>query len=164
MQSVDFSLPIFVDGGTVLVRSNAKILRLADLKGRKVAVIGGTTSERALKQRARRPPARRRRWSRSRTPARAWRSSRAARWTAMPATATVLAMLRAGATDSGAYTFIEGDFSVEPYALMLPRNDADFRLAVNRALVALFRSGEIDLDLPALAGRPRRARARCCTR
>ena len=33
---------------------------------------------------------------------------------------------------------------VEPYALVVPRNDADFRLAVNRALVGLYRSGEID--------------------
>jgi len=27
---------------------------------------------------------------------------------------------------------------------MLPRNDADFRLAVNRALARLYRTGEID--------------------
>jgi len=35
------------------------------------------------------------------------------------------------------------DFSVEPYALALPRNDPDFRVAVNRSLAHLFRSGEI---------------------
>jgi ABC-type amino acid transport substrate-binding protein len=33
-------------------------------------------------------------------------------------------------------------FSYEPYGLMMRRNDADFRLAVNRALAALYRSGE----------------------
>ena len=42
------------------------------------------------------------------------------------------------------FDFVAGDFSVEPYALVLPRNDADYRLAVNRALVALFKSGDID--------------------
>jgi ABC-type amino acid transport substrate-binding protein len=143
MKSVDFSLPIFVDGGTVLVRSNAKILRLADLKGRKVAVIPGTTSERALKkalETAGAPatvvPV---------TDARAGMAQLAGGTVdGYAGDRTVLAMLRAGAADSGAYAFIDGDFSVEPYALMLPRNDADFRLAVNRALVALFRSGEID--------------------
>ena len=38
---------------------------------------------------------------------------------------------------------IDEDFSVEPYALALPRNDADFRLAVNRSLADVFRSGDI---------------------
>jgi len=32
---------------------------------------------------------------------------------------------------------------VEPYALMLPRGDHDFRLAVNRVLAKLYRTGEI---------------------
>ena len=35
-------------------------------------------------------------------------------------------------------------FSVEPYAFALPRNDADFRLAVNRGLAQVYRSGEVD--------------------
>jgi ABC-type amino acid transport substrate-binding protein len=34
-------------------------------------------------------------------------------------------------------------FSYEPYGLMLRRNDAAFRLAVNRALAALYRSGAV---------------------
>ena len=34
-------------------------------------------------------------------------------------------------------------FSYEPYGLMLRRNDAAFRLAVNRALAALYRSTDI---------------------
>jgi polar amino acid transport system substrate-binding protein/glutamate/aspartate transport system substrate-binding protein len=33
--------------------------------------------------------------------------------------------------------------SVEPYALALPRGDSDFRLAVDRALSHIYRSGEI---------------------
>jgi ABC-type amino acid transport substrate-binding protein len=33
--------------------------------------------------------------------------------------------------------------SVEPYALALPRGDGDFRLAVDRALSHIYRSGEI---------------------
>ena len=34
-------------------------------------------------------------------------------------------------------------FTYEPYGLMVRRDDADFRLAANRALVQLYRSGEI---------------------
>jgi ABC-type amino acid transport substrate-binding protein len=33
--------------------------------------------------------------------------------------------------------------SYEPYGFMVRRNDAAFRLAVNRGLAALYRSGEI---------------------
>ena len=33
--------------------------------------------------------------------------------------------------------------TVEPYALALPRGDSDFRLAVDRALSHIYRSGEI---------------------
>ncbi len=40
--------------------------------------------------------------------------------------------------------FITDDFSFEPYGLVLPRDDPDFRLLVNRTLVGLYKSGEID--------------------
>ena len=144
MQSVDFSVPIFVDGGTVLVASKSKLTRLADLKGRKIAVIGGTTTERALEARARRhrragDPRPGEGWRRP-----AWRRSRRARWTATPAIAWCCWACGWPHPTPPICDFIDGDFSVEPYALVLPRNDADFRLAVNRALVALFRSGDID--------------------
>ena len=42
MEKVDFSLPIFVDGGSVMVRANTKLTRLNDLKGKRIAVIAGT--------------------------------------------------------------------------------------------------------------------------
>ena len=48
MEKVDFSLPIFVDGGSVMVRANTKLTRLNDLKGKRIAVIAGTTTEQAL--------------------------------------------------------------------------------------------------------------------
>ena len=41
------------------------------------------------------------------------------------------------------YKLLDQDFSIEQYALMLPRGDPDFRLAVNRGLAQLYRSGEI---------------------
>ena len=36
-------------------------------------------------------------------------------------------------------------FSYEPYGFMVRRNDAAFRLAVNRALAGLYRSGDIGM-------------------
>jgi ABC-type amino acid transport substrate-binding protein len=43
----------------------------------------------------------------------------------------------------GAFKLLEEDFSVEPYALALPRGDHEYRLAVNRVLARLYRTGEI---------------------
>ena len=34
-------------------------------------------------------------------------------------------------------------FTYEPYALPVPRNDADFRLQVNRSLARVYESGEV---------------------
>lgn len=142
MKTVDFSLPIFVDGGTVLVGGKSGVRRLADLGGKDIAVIGGTTTEAALR--------------------RALATlGVAATLRPVPTGKAGMALLATGkvagyagdrvvltafrASEPGAdYAFIEGDFSVEPYALVLPRNDADFRLAVNRVLAGLYRSGEID--------------------
>ena len=36
------------------------------------------------------------------------------------------------------------DFEVDPYGFALPRGDADFRLAVNRALAGVYRGVALD--------------------
>src|SRR5436190_13030625 len=47
-EKVDFSLMTFVDGGTLLTLANSPLERLSDLAGKKVAVIAGTTTEKAF--------------------------------------------------------------------------------------------------------------------
>jgi ABC-type amino acid transport substrate-binding protein len=142
-QEVDFSLMTFVDGATVLVRGNSDLMRLADLNGKKVAVVPTTTTASALQ---------------------------AALKTRMLATVVVpvntpeegIAKLRQGAVDGYAsdrvvllgqglaskggnsFRVLDDDFSVEPYALVLARGDPDFRLAIDRSLAGLYRSGEIE--------------------
>jgi glutamate/aspartate transport system substrate-binding protein len=44
----------------------------------------------------------------------------------------------------GNFRLLDQDFSIEQYALMLPRGDHDFRLAVNRVLARVYRTGEIE--------------------
>ncbi len=55
-EQVDFSLPVFVDGGGVLVPKGSPIVGMPGLDGRKVAVVRGTTTaghlEAALKKRS----------------------------------------------------------------------------------------------------------------
>jgi len=42
------------------------------------------------------------------------------------------------------FSILDADFSLDPYAFAMPRNQADFRLAVNSGLARIYRSGEID--------------------
>ena len=41
------------------------------------------------------------------------------------------------------FKLLDEDFSVEQYALALPRGDHQYRLAVNRVLARLYRTGSI---------------------
>jgi ABC-type amino acid transport substrate-binding protein len=143
MESVDFSLPIFVDGGGVLVRAKSKLARLADLKGRKIAVIGGTTTEQALVKGLNAQGA-----TAVLVPV-----ANGAEGVALLAQGkvdgyagdrVVLADLKLRAPNPAALVLVAGDFSYEPYGLVLRRDDPDFRLAVNRALAEVYRSGDID--------------------
>ena len=54
----------------------------------------------------------------------------------------ILLGLALNAIDAASYRLSDELFSYEPYALMV-RRDADFRLAVNRELARLYRSGDI---------------------
>jgi glutamate/aspartate transport system substrate-binding protein len=143
MKDVDFSLPIFVDGGSVLVRVKSRITKLADLRGRKIAVIAGTTTEQALvaafgvvDAQATLVPV-----------------ADAVQGVAMLAAAKVdgyagdrivLADLKLRSPSGRDFALLGVDFSYEPYGIVLRRDDPDFRLAVNRALVDLYKSGGID--------------------
>ena len=143
MERVDFSLPIFVDGGSVLTKFDSKIARLADLDRKRVAVIPGTTTETALKRELALVEAK----------AELVPVSDGAAGVALLAAGKVdgyagdrivLISLRAGSRDPSSLALLGSDFSFEPYALVIRRDDPDFRLTVNRALVSLYRSGEID--------------------
>ncbi len=47
LANVDFSNLIFVDGGGLIVRADSTINKIADLGGKKIAVLKGTTTERS---------------------------------------------------------------------------------------------------------------------
>jgi ABC-type amino acid transport substrate-binding protein len=141
MERVDFTVPIFVDGGTLAVRAQSPVQRLADLKGRRVAVIRGTTTERALlaaldvaEARATVVPV-----AKPEEGAAAVRDGRADAYAGDRIVLTQI-MLRSGE----ALAVLPDDFSLEPYAIVVRRDDPDFRLAVNRALVAMYKRGDID--------------------
>ena len=139
---VDFSLVTFIDGGSILTRVKSDAGRIADFGGRAVAVIAGTTTESALRAAlAQRGVKAEMRTVNTRDEGLELLRAGAVEGFASDRTTLIaLVLKRAGGE---AFALLAEDFSVEQYALMLPRGDADFRLAVNRGLARLYRSGEI---------------------
>jgi ABC-type amino acid transport substrate-binding protein len=143
LASVDFSNLIFIDGGGLLVKAGAPINRIADLAGKRVAVLKGTTTLSRLEQTLK---------------------ARSINATLVPIddAGVGLSLLEAGSIDAYAgdkvkltslavgsreparLALVLEDLSYEPYALALPRNDSGLRLEVNRALTQVYTSSEIE--------------------
>lgn len=143
LEKVDFSSYIFVESTGLLVKEASGLRKLADLAGRKIAVIAGTTNERAINAQLKR------------------RKIDAAVVT-VRSREEALAALEAGQADAFAWDklllvgaaagapkassqllLLAEDYSFEPYGIALPRGDSAFRLAVNTGLSEIYTSGEI---------------------
>jgi len=135
-EQVDFSSLIFVEGGSWLARADGGPQRLADLAGKTVGVLAGTTTEARLREtiKARNIDARLVRVNDERDGANAVIERRV---DAFAGDRVVLLGVGLRAGGGSALTLSQEDFSVEPYALMM-RRDPAFRLAVNRALAQLY--------------------------
>ena len=143
-QLVDFSLVTFVDGGSLLVKATSDVGRMADFDGKRIAVIGGTTTEKALRGVLTRNLVKTEVvLVKTREEGLALLSEGQVEALASDRTALIGVVVMTGAT-RGAYKLLDQDFSIEQYALMMKRGDHDFRLAVNRVLARIYRSGEIE--------------------
>jgi len=140
---VDFSLVTFVEGGSLLARvQDGRLRSLKDFGGRRIAVIGGTTTEQALRDAL----------SYAKVQAEVVLTStrdeglgllRVGKVDGFASDRTTLLALVAKRSEGDMFRVLDEYFSIEQYALMLPRGDPDFRLAVNRTLARLYRSGDI---------------------
>jgi ABC-type amino acid transport substrate-binding protein len=142
MESVDFSNKIFVDGASVLARKTSGIKRLVDLSGRTVAVVSGTTTENAL-QEALQKQILKLDIMRVKDYAEGLEAVETGKADGLAADRVILVGQLLKAKDPLAWGLSEDQFTYEPFALMLKRGDASFRLAANRVLARLYRSGEI---------------------
>jgi glutamate/aspartate transport system substrate-binding protein len=142
MADVDFSSLIFIDGGGLLVRAGATP-NFADLAGKKIGVIGGTTTERRLQDVLK-------------------MRNVSADVTKVKDGNEGIAQLESGALDAFAsdkikllglalqvkdpktLAMLPDDLSIEPLAFALPRGDSSLRLEVNRALTQVYVGGEIE--------------------
>jgi ABC-type amino acid transport substrate-binding protein len=141
-ERVDFSLMAFVDGGGLLTSADWKINAVSDLGGKRIAVIPGTTTETALGKFLKEEFV-----TVETVPVKNHVEGRAAlekgSVDGFASDRGILIGLVVTAKDPTRFALPSLLFSYEPYGFMLKRNDANFRLAVNRALAALYRSGGI---------------------
>jgi ABC-type amino acid transport substrate-binding protein len=141
-EQVDFSQMTWVDGGGLLTRQGAGVTGLSDLGGKRVAVIPGTTTEKALSE-----ALRKRMVSAQIVPVKDHDEGRnaleAGQIDAYASDRALLVGLLLTAKNRDKLALTEEQFSYEPYGLMLRRGDAPFRLVVNRTLATLYRTQEI---------------------
>jgi ABC-type amino acid transport substrate-binding protein len=142
MKQVDFSSIIFVETTGLLVKAASGIRSLSDMTGKKIAVIAGTTNERAIEAQLKR-----RLISATVAPFKSREEALAAledgRADAFASDKLLLIGAATAAKDAKSLALLPEDLSFEPYGIVLPRGDAAFRLAVNTGLAQLYATGEI---------------------
>ena len=142
-ERVDFTLMTFITGSAVLSRKDRPLNTLDDLARRRIAVLGGTTTEDVLKRANEVNDYNMRlvivdnhdegmeRLNRRRVDG--YASDRA----------MLIGQVFRDANTANEYTMTRSTLSFEPYALMIRRGDTEFRLAADRALAGVFRTARI---------------------
>jgi len=143
MKIVDFSSFIFLETTGLMAKAAPGYQSLADLGGKRIAVIGGTTNERAVNDEAKR-----RQINVTVVPVKNSQEGVAALESgAADAFASDVLLLIGSlihAKDPKALALLNDKLSIEPYGIALPRGDYALRLAVNTALSQIYRSEDID--------------------
>ena len=142
MEQVDFTLATFITGASLLLPEKSKVASLADLAGKKISVVAGTSTQTELEQQLARDHVK----AKVVTVAdhdNAMKLLAKGEVDAHAGDQIVLIGLVRSSADPAKFVVAAEPFSYEPYGIVVRRNDADFRLVANRTLAGLYRSGEI---------------------
>jgi glutamate/aspartate transport system substrate-binding protein len=141
-EKVDFTLMTFVDGASLLIAEGSGLRTINDLAGKRIGVVPGTTTERAVADFLRTTSL-----SATVVPVKDHDEGLAALQTskieAYASDRTILIGLVLQARGTSRYALVGEDLSYEPYGFMLRRDDSAFRLVANRTLARIYRSGAI---------------------
>jgi len=141
MKQVDFSNYVFVDGTSLLARSELGAKSISDLAGRRIGVIAGTSNEKAL-QAALKDRAVTAAVSAVSTREEGLAKVEAGELDALASDQVLLLGLSGKAKDPKKLALVDDSLSFEPYAIVLPK-DANLRSEVNTALARIYRSPAI---------------------
>jgi ABC-type amino acid transport substrate-binding protein len=142
MKTVGFSSLTFVDGTGLLIRASTAGNSLADLGNKKIAVIAGTSNERALAE-AMKAKVVTATVVTVKTREEGLEQLEAGTIDAFASDRVLLVGLVAKAKDQKALALLGDSLSYEPYAITLPRGDAALRLAVDSALSQIYASSAL---------------------
>jgi ABC-type amino acid transport substrate-binding protein len=138
---VDFSIATFVDGASLMIRADGPH-DLQAMSGKKIGVLAGTTTEQGLRDAVKAAGI-----SADIIPANSHAEGLSllddGKISAYFGDRSILVSLMRDSKAPRKLALAENYLSVEPYALALSHGDDDFRLAVDRALSHIYRSGEI---------------------
>ena len=141
MKQVDFSNYVFVDGTSLLARSELGAKSISDLAGRRIGVIAGTSNEKAL-QAALKDRAVTAAVSAVSTREEGLAKVESGELDALASDQVLLLGLSGKAKDPKKLALVDDSLSFEPYAIVLPK-DANLRIEVNTALARIYRSQAI---------------------
>jgi ABC-type amino acid transport substrate-binding protein len=143
MKQVDFSSVTFVESTALMVRAAAGMRSISDLAGRRIAVVRGTSNERAVAAQVKR-----RQLNTTLVEVASGDEAMAAlesgKADAFASDRLLLIGALSKAKDPRGLALLADQLSIEPYGIVLPRGDSALRLAVNTALAQIYGGGEID--------------------
>jgi glutamate/aspartate transport system substrate-binding protein len=146
-RQVDFSAMIWIDSKTFLVKRGQSVRTLADLAGKRVAVVAGTTNEKILREVLLSQVVQGGAVTTEVVLVEDHRQGLDALVRgsihAVAADRMVLAGLAQDSSDLQQLSVADYQFAYEPLGLTLRRNDADFKFAVNQVLAGLYRTGSV---------------------
>ena len=141
-KQVAFAYTTFVAGIKMLAKKSANVDSIEDLRGKPVVVTKGTTSEKMMRtlndERVLRMTL-----IESPDHGESFKAVDEGRAVAFPMDDVLLYGLISKARKPDDFAVVGRYLSVEPYAIMLRRDEPQFERIVNRALIDLFQSGEI---------------------
>lgn len=142
-KQVAFAPTYFMTGTKIIVKKSSGIKGYDDLKGKTVVFTQGTTNERAMKAYNDEKklginfiPAK--------DHAESFLAVETGRAAAFPMDDVLLYGLKAGARNPNDYAVLGEFLSDDPYAIMLRKDDPDFKKVVDSAVAGLYKSGEIN--------------------
>jgi ABC-type amino acid transport substrate-binding protein len=132
----------FITGGAVVSRNSQAINSLEDLDGKNIAVIGGTTTEDALRKFIQLNEVNTR-LTMIRTHDEGMQLLEGKKINGYASDRAMLIGQVFRSADASEYALTRSVFSFEPYSMMVLRGDTQFRLAADRALASLYRTARI---------------------
>ena len=142
-KQVAFSVTTFFTGTRLLVKPSSLIRNYHDLKGKTVVVTTGTTNERAIKD-YNLQESLNMRFVQVKDHREALDAVQKGTAAAFPMDDVLLYAMRASAQNPPEFAVVGEFLTDDPYAIMLRKDDPAFKKLVDDAIIALFKSGEIN--------------------